>query len=68
MMLDIQQGQVWEMYSAAVGRWVPVIVTKLEDEEVTLRHEGVIEFLTVKAEDMHDNPDRFRLRRAQAPC
>ena len=60
-MLDVEQGQVWEMYSAAEGRWIPVVVTKLEDEEVTLRYEGMLEFLRVKAEDMHNNPERFRL-------
>lgn len=67
-MLDVQPGQIWEMYSSAEGRWVPVIVTKLEDKEVTLRHEGVLEFLTVKAEDMHDNPERFRRVDGQASC
>lgn len=68
MIGDIQEGEVWEMYSTAERRWVLVIVTKLDNEDVTLRHEGVLEFLTVRAEEMRDNPERFRPVGTRAPC
>jgi hypothetical protein len=67
-MSDVQQGQAWEMYSTAEGRWIPVIVVKLEDEDVILRYVGVLEFLTVKAEEMYNDPKRFRLTSDQTSC
>jgi hypothetical protein len=57
--MDVELNEAWEMYSAGAGEWVRVIVTKIEDGEVTLRYEGVLEFITVDLADM-DNHERFR--------
>ena len=57
--MDVALGEVWEMYSAGAGQWVRVVVTKVEDGEVTLRYEGVLEFLTVDGSDLQ-NPELFR--------
>ena len=44
--MDIELGQLWEMYSAVSRRWVPVFVAKVEDGRVTLRYWGLVEFVT----------------------
>ena len=59
--MQIALGQRWEMYSAR--RWVPVVVTKIEDDRVRLRYEGLIEFVTVKLVDMETKPELFRRAR-----
>ena len=57
--MNIKPGQAWEMYSAKERRWVRVIVTRLQDDRVTLRHQGVFEFITVDMAEMQ-NAERFR--------
>jgi hypothetical protein len=59
-MADIEPSQAWEMYSADAKSWTRVIVTKVEDGEVTLRHEGVLEFVRVDLADMKTKPELFR--------
>lgn len=57
--MDIEPGQKWDMYSAREKRWVPVVVAKVDEERVTLRPKGLIEFLTVPRVDMA-KPELFR--------
>ena len=57
--MDIELNEVWEMYSVRVSEWMRVVVTKIEDGEVTLRYEGVLEFFTVDFTDMQ-NTENFR--------
>jgi len=57
--MDVELNEVWEMYSLGADEWVRVVVTKIEDAEVTLRYEGILEFVTVDLADM-ENPERFR--------
>ncbi len=59
-MADISVGQRWEVYSQEAKAWFPVIITKIEGEQITLRYEGVLEFLTVSPDDMDDD-QRFRV-------
>ena len=59
-MADIEPGQAWEMYSPHAKSWTRVIVTKVEDGEVTLRHEGVLEFVRADLADMQTKPELFR--------
>ena len=59
-MPDVEVGQVWEMYSATEGRWVRVMVTKIDGDLVMLRYEGVIEFITIPIDDLKNKPDVFR--------
>jgi hypothetical protein len=54
-MADIEPSQAWEMYSADAKSWTRVIVTKVEDGEVTLRHE-----VRVDLADMKTKPELFR--------
>ena len=58
--MNIEPGQTWQMYSRAENRWVSVIVTKIEDGRVTLRYEGLVEFIRVELEDMQTKPEVFR--------
>jgi hypothetical protein len=62
--VDIEPGQLWEMYSATEKRWVRVVVARIEDDRVTLRYEGVLEFFTL---DMWESktPSGFGLQRAE---
>ena len=57
--MNIEPGQAWEMWSGKERRWVRVVVTRLQDDRVTLRHQGVLEFVTVDLAEM-DNAERFR--------
>jgi len=59
-MSDVEQGQVWEVWSINEGRWVRAIVMKVEDGEATLRYEGFLEFVTFKLSELQNNPERFR--------
>lgn len=64
-MTEIEPGQTWEVYSEPEGRWVKMIVAKVEGETVTLRYAGVIEFLTVDLADLQAKPDVFRRAEAE---
>ena len=46
-MINVEQGQVWEVYSSHENRWVRAIVFKIQDDRATLRYEGILEFITV---------------------
>jgi hypothetical protein len=59
-MQDVAPGQVWEIHSDGSGRWVRAIVTKIDGDQVTLRYEGLLEFLTVSLSDLQGNSERFR--------
>ena len=59
-MADMEQDQVWEMYSRPERRWVRVIVMKIEDGRVALRYEGLVELITVELEDMLTKREVFR--------
>ena len=56
---NIEPGQLWEKCSRGAKRWVRVVVSKIEDGLVTLRYEGVFEFVTVDLWAMQD-AERFR--------
>ena len=58
--MDIEPGQLWEMYSARERRWVRVVVVKVNDSSVTLRYHGLLEFFTVELIDMQNKPELFR--------
>lgn len=36
-MLQVEIGQLWEIYSRRSGRWMPVTLTALNGERVTFR-------------------------------
>ena len=48
------------MYSNLENQWIQVVVTKVEDDIVTIRYLGILEFFTVRALDMQDNENLFR--------
>jgi hypothetical protein len=57
--MEIEPGQAWEMYSAKERRWVRVVVAKVAPSFVTLRYQGLFEFVTVDLTEM-ENAERFR--------
>lgn len=59
-MTGMEPSQVWEMYSDQENGWVRVVVTKAEDDEVTLRYLGVLDFFTARASDMQNDQKLFR--------
>jgi hypothetical protein len=59
-MQDVTPGQVWEIHSGGNGRWVRAIVTKIDGDQVTLRYEGLLEFLTVPVSELQGNSEMFR--------
>ena len=59
-MMDIQPGQVWQVYSARDRRWERAVVTKVDGGQATLRYEGLLEFLTVGVAELQDNPELYR--------
>jgi len=56
---NIEPGQLWEMCSNGAKRWVRMVVSKIEDGLVTLRYQGVFEFVTVDLSELQD-AERFR--------
>jgi len=58
--MDIEAGQVWEVYSARDKRWERAVVTKVDGARATLRYEGLLEFLTVDLSEMQSNPEHYR--------
>ena len=65
-MINVEQGQVWEVYSSHENRWVRAIVFKIQDDWATLRYEGILEFVTVDIGDMQSRPELFRPATAAA--
>src|SRR5438046_16014 len=59
-MINVEQDQVWEVYSSHENRWVRAIVLKIQDDRATLRYEGILEFVTVDIGDMLSRPELFR--------
>jgi hypothetical protein len=59
-MQDVAPGQVWEIHSDGNGSWVRAIVTKIDGDQVTLRYEGLLEFLTVSLSELQGNSEMFR--------
>ena len=64
-MVDIEPGKLWEMYSATEKHWVRVVVARIEDDRVTLRYEGVLEFVTLDMWEIQ-NPERSRPAKGRA--
>jgi hypothetical protein len=60
-MANTEIGSVWEVYSPHEGRWVRVVVAKVDNDQVALRYEGTLELLTVDLGDLQNSPDRFRV-------
>ena len=60
MIANVETGQVWEMYSSGENRWVRVFVAKIDDDRVTLRYEGRMEFMTVELADIESKRDVVR--------
>jgi hypothetical protein len=59
-MQDVVAGQVWEIHSDGDSRWVRAVVTKIDGDQVTLRYEGLLEFLTVSLSELQGNSELFR--------
>jgi hypothetical protein len=59
-MMATEPGSVLEMYSSQENGWVRVVVTQVDDDEVKLRYEGVLEFITVPIAEIQNNPERFK--------
>jgi hypothetical protein len=58
--MNIEPGEVWEVYSARDKRWGRAVVTKVDGDKATLRYEGLLEFLTVDVTDLLSQPDSYR--------
>lgn len=58
--MDIEAGQVWEVYSARDKRWERAVVTKVDGAQATLRYEGLLEFLTLDLSELQSNPELYR--------
>lgn len=59
-MMDIEPGQVWQVYSARDKRWERAVVTKVDGDQATLRYEGLLEFLKVGIAELQSNPELYR--------
>ena len=59
-MADIEPGHVWEVYSNGGGNWVRAVIASVDGDEVTLRYEGVLEFLRVDRSSFENKPEQFR--------
>jgi hypothetical protein len=59
-MAHVELGQVWEIYSANGKQWVPAVIAKTDQDTVTLRYQGMMEFVTVDTADLQRKPDVYR--------
>ena len=59
-MQDVFPGQVWEIHATGNGGWARAVVTKIDGDQVTLRYEGLLEFLTVSLSELEGNSETFR--------
>jgi hypothetical protein len=60
VMLDVESGQIWEIYEPLVGAWSRATVVAVEGERVTLRHRESRRLITCSKNEMAQRTERYR--------
>lgn len=60
LMLKVEPGQLWDVYSPLLGGWVQAKVTAIDGNHAKLRQKGTIQSMTLKPSEMTQHPERYR--------
>jgi hypothetical protein len=60
LMLKIEPGQIWDVYSPLLGGWVQAKVTAIDGNHATLRQKGTMQTMSLKPSEMTQRPERYR--------
>lgn len=60
VMLDVENGQIWEIFEPLVGGWSRATVIAIEGERVTLRHQQSRRLIVTSKNEMAQRSERYR--------
>jgi hypothetical protein len=60
LMLKVEPGQIWEVYSPISGGWVQAKVTAVDGDQAKLRQKETMQTLSLKPSEMMRYPERYR--------
>jgi hypothetical protein len=60
LMLKVELGQIWDVYSPLLGGWVEAKVTAIDGNHAKLRQKGTMQSMTIKPSEMTQRPERYR--------
>jgi hypothetical protein len=60
LMLRVEPGQIWDVYSPLSGGWVQAKVAVVDGDQATLRQKETMQTLSLKPSEMMRHPERFR--------
>ena len=60
VMLDVENGQIWEIFEPLVGGWSRATVIAVEGEQVTLRHKENRRLIVTSKNEMALRSERYR--------
>jgi len=60
LMLKVEPGQIWDVYSPLLGGWVQAKVTAIDGNHATLRQKGTMQTMNFKPSEMTQRPERYR--------
>jgi hypothetical protein len=60
LMLKVEPGQIWDVYSPLLSGWVEAKVTAIDGNHATLRQKGTMQSMTLKPREMTRRPERYR--------
>jgi hypothetical protein len=58
--LDVEKGQLWEVYNPLWGGWAKAVVSLIEKDMAKLRHKSSMQTMTCKAADMLQHAKKYR--------
>jgi len=61
IMLEVKQGQVWEIYSPLATNWSRAKVVEVVNGRARLRYQLVPDQVTCDASEMTRHPEKYRL-------
>jgi len=60
LMLKVEPGQIWDVYSPLQSAWVEAKVTAVDGRHATLRQKDTRQTITLKPSEMTHRPERYR--------
>jgi hypothetical protein len=58
--LDVEKGQVWEVYNPLWGGWSRAVVTGFDKDSAKLRHKTSLQTMACKPDEMIQHTEKFR--------
>jgi hypothetical protein len=60
VMLAVKTGQLWDVFDPTVGYWDRAVVVAVDNDRVTLRHQGSVQKVVGSVDDLDHRPERYR--------